>query len=201
MKLTEEVKQKVQSLKRKFGNNCVIIYQKDADALFAIIDDWLSAVPETEALTDEQMRLMAHEVIDFNGGITDGVINMLQRHFSRRPAPAPEPAPQQDDAAVVEDKADLSDVLDRLEPSRMGASIESVKAALFVAYHRGGRGMVPRTEGTFTLEQVEKAIITEGDGRIVNDGRTATDEWWRGFARWTCARLTAAPEPTNQEPA
>ena len=48
---------------------------------------------------------------------------------------------------------------------------------------------------------VEKAIITEGDGRIVNDGRTATDEWWRGFARWTCARLTAAPEPTNQEPA
>ena len=99
MKLTEEVKQKVQSLKRKFGNNCVIIYQKDADALFAIIDDWLSAVPETEALTDEQMRLMAHEVIDFNGGITDGVINMLQRHFSRRPAPAPEPAPQQDDYA------------------------------------------------------------------------------------------------------
>ena len=61
--------------------------------------------------------------------------------------------------------------------------------------------LVPRTERTFTLEQVEKAIITEGDGRIVNDGRTATDEWWRGFARWTCARLTAAPEPTNQEPA
>ena len=91
MKLTEEVKQKVLSLKSVFGGNGVIIYQKDADALFAIIDDWLSAVPETEALTDEQMRLMAHEVIDFNGGITDGVINMLQRHFSRRPAPAPEP--------------------------------------------------------------------------------------------------------------
>ena len=189
MKLTEEVKQKVQSLNRKFGNNCVIIYQKDADALFAIIDDWLSAVPETEALTDEQMRLMAHEVIDFNGGITDGVINMLQRHFSRRPAPAPEPAPQQDDADVVKEM-----IRTYMEGYPDGRHWEAVLAV-------ARRGMVPRTEGTFTLEQVEKAIITEGDGRIVNDGRTATDEWWRGFARWTCARLTAAPEPTNQEPA
>ena len=204
MKLSEEVKQKVLSLKSVFGGNGVIIYQKDADALFAIIDDWLSAVPETEALTDEQMRLMAHEVIDFNGGITDGVINMLQRHFSPCPAPAPEPAPQQDDADVKEAKAQLvSCMMDAyFEASREPYSyppnkVKGMTAALAVAR----RGMVPRTEGTFTLEQVEKAIITEGDGRIVNDGRTATDEWWRGFARWTCARLTAAPEPTNQEPA
>ena len=143
MKLTEEVKQKVQSLKRKFGNNCVIIYQKDADALFAIIDDWLSAVPETEALTDEQMRLMAHEVIDFNGGITDGVINMLQRHFSRRPAPAPEPAPQQDDADVKEAKAQLvSCMMDAyFEASREPYSyppnkVKGMTAALDIVLHK-----------------------------------------------------------------
>ena len=69
--------------------------RKLPDFTRASLERVLSAVPETEALTDEQMRLMAHEVIDFNGGITDGVINMLQRHFSRRPAPAPEPTNQE----------------------------------------------------------------------------------------------------------
>ena len=71
-----------------------------APAITQSVRDAINIELSTEpgALTDEQMRLMAHEVIDFNGGITDGVINMLQRHFSRRPAPAPKPTKQ--DAAV-----------------------------------------------------------------------------------------------------
>jgi hypothetical protein len=49
MKLTDEVKEKVLNLQSEHGGNCIIVYQKDADAVFAVIDDWLAAIPEIEA--------------------------------------------------------------------------------------------------------------------------------------------------------
>ena len=122
--------------------------------------------------------------------------------LSRHPAPAPEPdsafgtmvdearipqpTPQQDDAVVVEEVWRLVYGNQRRVPLHPDHIANVTRAIEFIR-----RGMVPRTEGTYTLDEVEKAM------RNVNQTGWVVDENDR--VKRVLARLTAALKPTKQE--
>jgi hypothetical protein len=97
---------------------------------------------------------------------------------ARRPTPAPEPKPQKDDAAVVEEMCKAADDCTESDPSFEYCGMRAARAVAI-------RGMV-------TLEEVEKALTS----MYAAHGMTSGLE---GYIADFRARLTAAPKPTKQE--
>jgi hypothetical protein len=135
-------------------------------------------------LTDEVLRQISTDT-----GWSFYTVREIVSAIPERPAPAPAPAPQQDDVAVV--KRMLCAFYPATEHIFSLAQYERMTDALAVAR----RGMVPRTEGTYTLEEVVKAVrvycVLQGwslcvVNALIDDLR---------------ARLTAAPKPTKQDAA
>ena len=148
---------------------------------------------QPEALTDEQwdtILVVLANAIRWSWVPTTTVMHM-KAELARRPAPAPEP--HQDDAAVVEEM-----LLVRMRDacwSQDDTPFDWMESMTHILALLRSEGWVPRTEGTYTLEEVVKAVrvycVLQGwslcvVNALIDDLR---------------ARLTAAPKPTKQDAA
>ena len=174
------------------------------------IERVLGSIPE-QGLTDKDLATLEaiknradreYPASIGNQGAWLWVMSAVSGVLSRHPTPAPEPdsafgtmvdearipqpTPQQDDAVVVEEVWRLVYGNQRRVPLHPDHIANVTRAIEFIR-----RGMVPRTEGTYTLDEVEKAM------RNVNQTGWVVDENDR--VKRVLARLTAALKPTKQE--
>ena len=173
------------------------------------IERVLGSIPE-QGLTDKDLATLEaiknradreYPASIGNQGAWLWVMSAVSGILSSHPAPAPEPdsafgtmvdearipqpTPQQDDAVVVEEVWRLVYGNQRRVPLHPDHIANVTRAIEFIR-----RGMVPRTEGTFTLEQVEEVIREMHREPIIREGEQVITE----------LRARLAPQSDEQEP-